>query len=80
MKRLSVQLSKRQAEQLLNQLSPRVKIHFVRRWQQETWEARFRQLVARVQQRARRNPHLTAQALREIEPARRAFYAGRRRH
>ena len=73
-------LSAQQAEQLLEQLSPTVKLHLVRRWERETWPVRFRQLLARLDARIRRNPRLVRDALKTIGPARRAFYARRRRH
>jgi hypothetical protein len=41
---------------------------------------RFLKLLARVDQRVRRNPRLAREALKAIGPARRAFYASRRRH
>ena len=79
MRKVELGLSEQQAEQLLEQLSPRVKIHLVRRWEQETWPTRFRALLARIGQRARRHPRLVREALKVIEPARREFYARRRR-
>ena len=79
MRKVELGLSEQLAEQLLEQLSPRVKIHLVRRWEQETWPTRFRQLLARIDQRARRHPRLVREALKAIEPARREFYARRRR-
>ena len=79
MQKVSVQLSTKQAEQLLNQLSPKVKLYLVRLWEQETWPERFRQLLARVERRAQRNPRLVRKALNAIGPARRAFYESRNR-
>ena len=79
MQKVSVELSPQQAEQLLEQLSPAVKIQLVRRWEQETWPKRLQQLLQRVDQRWKRHPQLAQRALRDIAPARRAFYAARGR-
>ena len=79
MQKVSVELSPKQAEQLLNQLELKIKIHLVRRWEQETWPERFRQLLARIDRRVRRNPRLVRETLKTLEPARRAFYARRHR-
>ena len=80
MQKVGVGLSPKQAERLLNQLPPTVKMYLVRRWEQETWPQRFRELLARVDARARRNPGAVRKALKTVASARRAFYAGRRRH
>ena len=80
MQKVSVELSAKQAEQLLAQLSPAVKIHLVRRWEQETWPERFCQLVTRIDQRARQHPRLAKEALKTVGSTRRAFYARRHRH
>jgi len=73
-------LSEQQAEQLLEQLSPTAKLHLVRRWEQETWPVRFRQLLARIDRTVQQNPRWAREALKAVGPARRAFYARRRRH
>ena len=73
-------LTVRQAEQLFEHLSPAVKIRLVRRLEQETWPVRFRLLLARIDQRLRKSPRLAREALKTVGPARRAFYARRRRH
>ena len=49
MQKLSVQLSPKQAEQLLDQLPRALKIRLVRRWAREIWPVRFRQLLARLE-------------------------------
>ena len=79
MQKVSVELSAKQAERLLEQLAPSVKIHLVRRWERELWPERFRRLLTRIDQRLRRNPRLAREALKTIGPARRAFYARRAR-
>lgn len=79
MQKVLVELSMKQARQLLNQLSPKLKIYLVRQWELETWPTRFRHLLTRIDARARRNPRLAREALKAIGPARRASYA-RRRH
>ena len=80
MQKVSVDLSARQAERLLEQLSPQVKIRLVRRWEQKLWPARFRQLLTQIDQRVRRNRGAAQAALKVVLPARRAFYASRDRH
>ncbi len=80
MSKVAVELSEKQAEHLLNQLSPKVKMYLVRRWEEETWPERFRQLLARVDRRVRRRPRLAQEALQAIGPARRAFHASHGRH
>ena len=72
-------LSEQQAEYLLERVSPKVRLHLVRRWERETWPQRLRQLLARVDQRVRQSPHLAREALKAMAPARRAFHAARRR-
>lgn len=72
-------LTTRQAEQLFEQLSPTVKIRLVRRWEQETWPVRFRLLLAQIDRRVQQHPQWARAALKSIGPARRAFYAARRR-
>ena len=79
-KKIAMNLSVRQAEQLLDQLSPAVKIHLVRRWQKQTWPDRFQQLLNRIDRRIRRNPALAREALKELRPNGQASHAGRRRH
>lgn len=79
MQKIAVELSTKQAEWLLDQLSPAVKIRLVRRWEHQTWPLRFRRLLAQIDQRVQRHPKLSQDALKAIEPARRAFYASRRR-
>ena len=80
MQKTSVDLTAKQAEQLLKQLSPKVKMYLVRQWELETWPARFRKLLAQIDARVRRNPRLVREALKAVGPARRASYARRRRH
>ena len=80
MKKVGVELSAKQAEQLLNQLPVSVKIYLVRRWAKETWPDRFRRLLQGIDDRLDQNPSLKRQALKAIGPARRAFYASRCRH
>lgn len=80
MQKVAVELSTRQAEQLLEQLSPSAKIQLLRRWERETWPERFRQLIARIDRSVRKNPQSAREALKAVEPARRAFYARRNRH
>lgn len=72
-----LELSTKQAEQLLDQLPPAVKIRLVRRWKQQDWAVQFRRLLDRIDARLRKNPQLRRDALRVIEPARREFYARR---
>jgi hypothetical protein len=80
MQKVSVELSAKQAEQLLDQLSVQVKIRLVRRWEQQTWPERFRQLLQQMDHRIQQDPRLVREALQVVGPARRAFYASRRRH
>ena len=77
--KMSTDLTERQAEQLLEHLSPAVKIRLVRRFEQETWPVRFRLLLAQIDRRVRQHPQWARAALKSIGPARRAFYAARRR-
>ena len=76
---LSSSQAEQLAEQLLAGLSPSAKIRLVRRYEQETWPLRLRQLLSEVGQRVRQSPEAARRALRDIEPGRRAFYAARRR-
>lgn len=78
--KVSVELSPKQAEELLEQLPPAVKIRLVRQWEQETWPRRLRHLLARVDRRVKRSPRLFDRAMRVVGPARRASYARRNRH
>ena len=80
MKQVSVHLSEQQAEELLEQLPPSQKLQLVRRWAHQTWPTRFRQLLAQIDRRARRQPRLMREALKAVDPARRAFHARRPRH
>ena len=80
MQKVSVELSTEQAEQLLEQLSPAVKIRLVRRWEHETWPRRLRHLLARIDRRVKRHPRLFDRAMKVVGPARRASYARRDRH
>ena len=80
MKKISLELSEAQVEQLLDELPLPRKIEVVRRWEQETWPKRFRQLLAKIDRRLKQNPRLAKEARKAIGPARRAFYAGRHRH
>ena len=80
MQKVSIQLSEKQAAQLLKQLSPSVKIHLVRCWERETWPARFRQLLAQIDRRVQQNPAAAQEALKIVGSARRVFYARRNRH
>ena len=80
MQKVSVELSAKQAAQLLNQLAPSIKIQLVRQWEQETWPERLRQLLVEVDRRVQRHPHLFDRAMKVVEPARRASYARRHRH
>ena len=79
MVKASVDLTMAQAERLLEQVSPQVKIRLVRRWESETWPVRFQRLMRRIDRRWARQPQLARKALRDIAPARRAFYAARGR-
>ena len=83
MQKVAVQLSEKEAgqllEQLANQVSPATKIRLVRHWgQRGTRLARFRALMARIDQRLQQHPEWRQQALDVIAPARREFYARRR--
>ena len=78
--KVELELPVEQIEQLLDQLSPTLKIRLVRRWEQTDRLARFRALLARVDRRLRRNPRLAREAMNAVEPARRAFYARRAGH
>ena len=80
MKQVSVHLSNQQVEELLEQLPPSRKLQLARRWEQETWQKRFRQVLANVDRRLKRNPRLAKEARKAIGPARRAYYASRHRH
>ena len=62
MQKMSVELSRKQATQLLNQLPVSMKIQLVRLWERETWPKRFRQLLAQVD---RRNPRVARAALKD---------------
>ena len=75
MRKVSVELSAKQAQRLLNQLSPKVKIYLIRQWELETWPIRLRNLLAQIDARVRRNSRLARQALKTVGPARRALYA-----
>ena len=77
---IAVELSAKQAENLLEQLPMRLKIHLVRRWEKETWPDRFRRLIARIDQSVGKKPDLVRQALKTVDPARRALHARRNRH
>ena len=77
---VQLELSEPQAERLLDQLAPAVKIRLVRRWGHQTRSAQFRTLVARIDARLRRNPRLAREAMKVVGPARRALYARRARH
>lgn len=79
MLKATVDLTMTQAEQLLEQVSPQVKIRLVRRWEQETWPVRFRALLRRIDRRLKRQPQLARSLLKTVAPARRAFYAARGR-
>ena len=79
MQKVSVELSAKQAEQLLAQLSPAIRIHLVRQWEQETWPVRFRHLLTRIDRQIRQRPAWAREAMKVVGPARRAFYARRRR-
>ena len=78
MRKVHLELSAYQAEQLLEQLPVEAKLDLVRRWEHETWPKRFRRLVEEVGRRAQSHPRLARKALKDIAPARRAFYAARR--
>ena len=78
--KVELELPVEQVEQLLDQLSPALKIRLVRRWEQNDRLARFRTLLMRIDRRLRRNPRLAREAMKVVEPARRAFYARRARH
>lgn len=80
MQKVAVELSEKQAEQLLEQLSPTVKLQLVRRWEHQTWPTRFQQLLARLDQRLRQAPRLAQEARKTIGPSRRAFHARRHRY
>ena len=80
MQKISVRLSTKQAEQLLEQLSPAVKIRLVRRWERQTWPERFRRLLARIDRRVQQHPRSAREALKSAAQARREFYARRARH
>ena len=79
MLKATIDLTMTQAEQLLAQAPTQMKIRLVRRWEQETWPVRLRRLLQRIDRRWKRNPQLARKALRDIAPARRAFYAARGR-
>lgn len=64
---------------LVRRLSPALKIQLVRSLEQETWPERFRQLLAQIDRRVRQHPQRARTALNSVGPARRAFYAARRR-
>ncbi|MBI4355401.1 MAG: hypothetical protein HY597_02975 [Candidatus Omnitrophica bacterium] len=72
-------LSTRQAEELLEHLPVATKIRLVRKFEQETWPERFRQLLARIDAKLRRNPGLRRELMKDVGPGRRAFYAARGR-
>ena len=80
MRKVVIELSTEQAEQLLEQLPSDAKLDLVRRWEHRTRSAQFRALVARIDERLRRNPGLARKAMKVVGPARRAFYARRARH
>ena len=80
MRKVVIELSTEQAEQLLEQLPSDAKLDLVRRWEQETWPVRFRRLLARIDRKVKQNPRWAREALKAVGPARRAFYARRRRH
>ena len=80
MPKSAVKLSTRQAQRLLEQLPPVVKVHLVRRWEQQTWPVRLRQLLARIDRRLAASPGLARAARKSVGPARRAFHARRHRH
>ena len=79
MRKKSPALSEKQARELLNQLSPSLKIRLVRQWEKETWPARLNALLAEIRHRVRRNPRLAHSARRALGP-RRAHAARRPRH
>ncbi len=79
MRKVHLELSPQQAEQLLDQLPVETKIDLVRRWEHVTWPKRFRRLLAQIDRRVRSRPRLARAALKAVGPARRAFYAGRHR-
>lgn len=80
MQKVSLELTQKQATQLVQQLSLPMKIQLVRRLEQETWPQRLHQLLTRVDQRVRRHPHLFDRAMKVVGPARRATHARRPRH
>ena len=77
MLKATVDLTMAQAEQLLEQASPQMKIRLVRRWEQETWPTRFRALLRRIDRRLKKQPHLARQLMKTVGPARRAFHPAR---
>jgi hypothetical protein len=79
MQKVVVELSAKQAEQLFDQLPPAVKIRLARKWEREQWPDQLRQTLRRVQARVRKHPDWAKEALKAIGPARREFYARRRR-
>jgi hypothetical protein len=78
MQKITLELSEKQAEQVLQQLSQPVKIRLVRRFEQETWPQRLRDLLTRIDRRVKRHPRLFDRAMKVVQPVRRASYA--RRH
>ena len=80
MKKISVELSEKQAERLLEQLPVSVKIYLLRRWEKQTWPARLGQLLSKIDSHVRGNPRLAQKALKVVGPARQDYYARRNRH
>jgi hypothetical protein len=78
MQKVSIDLSIKQAEQLLEQLPVETKVVLVRRWEQEMWPQRLRDLLAQIDRRVQKHPRLAKEAMKVVGPARRAFYAARR--
>lgn len=78
--KVELELPVEQIEQLLDQLTPAVKIRLVQRWERQDRLSRFRALLARIDRRLRRHPHLAREAMKEAASARRSFYARRAGH
>ena len=74
MKRIDLELSPEQAQQLLEQVAPSVRTQVLQRWEQEARRARWEPLVQRMRRRFARHPFSWRELRRVCEEVRQENY------
>ena len=75
-------MTPKQLEEEINKLDIREKTRLVKRLLKETWEERFRNLLARIDKRVKESPITHRELEKIVEEAREEFYSqhGKNRH